>query len=218
MRFALFLIAACGLSAGAWALFGIQFAAVGALLAVLGRMALDHWRGRRLLTALRADALEALPVRAGGMWGEIGQRTLRLLRDRENLLRQSDARLQEFLVALENSPNGVVLLDENARIEWCNQTAAGHFGFDAQRDQMQYIGNLVRDPAFAAYLASWNYSRDVVLAVQPHGRSPLKLSVQVHPYAAAVGCCSAATSQPWSRRKPCGATSWPTSRTRSAHR
>ena len=100
-------------------------------------MALDHLRGRRLLAALRSDALAALPVRAGGLWGEIGQRTLRLLHGRETALRQSEARLQEFLVALETSPNGVVLLDEQGRIEWCNQTAAGHFGFDSKRDLLQ---------------------------------------------------------------------------------
>ncbi|MEO7548323.1 MAG: phosphate regulon sensor histidine kinase PhoR [Ramlibacter sp.] len=183
LRFALFLIACCAAGAGAAALFGIEHAAAGVLAVVLARMALDHWRGRRLLAALRSDALAALPVRAGGLWGEIGQRTLRLLHGRETALRQSEARLQEFLIALETSPNGVVLLDEQGRIEWCNQTAAAHFGFDSKRDLLQAIGNLVRDPAFAAYLASWNYSRDVVLSVQGTGPAPLKLSVQAHPYA-----------------------------------
>src|SRR6185369_5788071 len=104
-------------------------------------------------------------------------------RDRHGEVRQAQARLEEFLIALENSPNGVVLLDENGRIEWCNHTAATHFGFDAQRDRLQYIGNLVRDPAFAAYMASWNYSRDVVLTMPRDASSPLKLSVQAHPYA-----------------------------------
>jgi two-component system phosphate regulon sensor histidine kinase PhoR len=117
------------------------------------------------------------------VWGEVAQRVSRLLRERDERLRQSQARLEEFLVALENSPNGVVLLDENGRIEWCNQTAALHFGFDAARDRLQYIGNLIRDPAFAAYMASWNYSRDVVLTMPRSGSSPLKLSVQAHPYA-----------------------------------
>ena len=110
-------------------------------------------------------------------------RLARNLRERDEELRASAARLEEFLVALENSPNGVVLLDENARIEWCNQTAATHFGFDAHRDRLQSIGNLVRDPAFAAYMASWHYSRDVVLTMPSAGSAPRKLSVQAHPYA-----------------------------------
>ena len=86
-------------------------------------------------------------------------------------------------MALDNSPNGVILLDENARIEWCNQTAAAHFGLDTTRDRQQYVGNLIRDPAFAGYMASWNYSRDVVLTLQTPSGAALRLSVQLHPYA-----------------------------------
>jgi two-component system phosphate regulon sensor histidine kinase PhoR len=110
-------------------------------------------------------------------------RLARALRDREGALRGSEARLGEFLVALQNSPNGVILLDERARIEWCNQTAADHFGLDTERDRQQYVGNLVRDPAFAAYMASWNYSREVVLSLDVPGAAPLRLSVQLHAYA-----------------------------------
>ena len=152
--------------------------AVAALVWAVGRA-----RSRRLLAALKLGASSALPTQAGGVWGELAQRVSRLLRERDDRLRESQSRLEEFLVALENSPNGVVLLDENGRIEWCNQTAAAHFGFDTQRDRLQHIGNLVRDPAFAAYMASWNYTRDVVLTVQPAGAAPLKLAVQAHPYA-----------------------------------
>jgi two-component system phosphate regulon sensor histidine kinase PhoR len=154
-----------------------------ALVLLVARWALDQARARRMLRALRQGAALALPVRAGGAWGEAAQRIAKLLRERDERLRESQSRLEEFLVALENSPNGVVLLDENGRIEWCNQTAASHFGFDAVRDRLQHIGNLVRDPAFAGYMASWNYTRDVVLTMPVAGSSPRKLSVQAHPYA-----------------------------------
>ncbi|MBI2768568.1 MAG: phosphate regulon sensor histidine kinase PhoR [Burkholderiales bacterium] len=154
-----------------------------AAVVLLVRWLLDARRARQVLAALRKDTLQALPQRAGGPWGELSQRIVRLLREREARLAQSDSRLQEFLIALEDSPNGVVLLDDQGRIEWCNQTAARHFGFDARRDLLQYIGNLVRDPEFAAYMASWNYSRDVVLTVAVEASAPLKLAVQAHPYA-----------------------------------
>ncbi len=176
------LLAALAAAAAAW-LWGLQFAAIAALAVVLLRLLLDQRRARQLLSALRTDTLHALPQRAGAPWGELSQRIVRLLRERESRLSQSEARLQQFLVALEDSPNGVVLLDDKGRIEWCNQTAARHFGFDARRDLLQYIGNLVRDPAFAAYMASWNYSRDVVLTVAADASVPLRLSVQAHPYA-----------------------------------
>ena len=162
----------------------VSVALLAALVVILvARWAFEHGRARRLLAALRHGGANALPTRASGVWGDVAQRVSKLLRDRDDRLRESQARLEEFLVALENSPNGVVLLDENGRIEWCNQTAATHFGFDAHGDRLQYIGNLVRDPAFAGYMASWNYTRDVVLTMSVPGSAPLKLSVQAHPYA-----------------------------------
>jgi two-component system phosphate regulon sensor histidine kinase PhoR len=77
----------------------------------------------------------------------------------------------------------VVLLDPQGRIEWCNQTAADHFGFDLQRDLMQQVTNLVRDPSFAAFYSGGSDTRDVVI---PGPRSapsrPVKLSLYLHPY------------------------------------
>jgi two-component system phosphate regulon sensor histidine kinase PhoR len=140
------------------------------------------WWSLLLPTAIALAALALMQWRVRRLKRE-SARVARALRDREQDLRRSEARLEEFLVALENSPNGVILLDEHACIEWCNQTAAGHFGLDTSRDRLQYVGNLIRDPAFAAYMASWNYSRDIVLTLHPAAGAPLRLSVQLHPYA-----------------------------------
>jgi two-component system phosphate regulon sensor histidine kinase PhoR len=96
---------------------------------------------------------------------------------------ESDRRLRDFLAALQASPNGVVLLDADTRIEWFNQTAAGHFGLDVRRDLQQHIVNLVRDPAFAAYLAVRNFMQDVAMPGRDSSSSkPVKLSVHLHPY------------------------------------
>jgi len=95
----------------------------------------------------------------------------------------AETRLQEFLAAIQASPNGVVLLDPQGRIEWCNDIAATHFGFDAQRDLQQQIGNLVRDPAFTTYALEPDPVRGVVILGRGGdvGR-PLRLSVHLHPY------------------------------------
>ncbi len=162
---------------------GAAWGAPAACAMLVLRLVLDARSGGRLIEALRRDALSEVMSRGGGTWGEVAHRLSKLLRQREERQRQSEERLQEFLVALENSPNGVVLLDEQGRIEWCNQTAAQHFGFDAKRDRMQHVTHLVRDPAFSGYLASWNYSREIVLPVMVPGSAPLKLAVQAHPYA-----------------------------------
>ena len=167
--------------------FDLNFAASGAWLGALLWLLLDAWRAARLLRLLRGDAA-ALPTRGPGVWGELAERMRHQLRAREQRIGQAEARLGEFLAAIQASPHGVVLLDDQGRIEWCNQTVAAQFGIDAERDRLQHLGNLVRDPAFVAYLASWNYSREVVIdapasrAPAGHG-APLRLSVQVHPYA-----------------------------------
>jgi len=118
-----------------------------------------------------------------GIWNEVFSRSRRLLRDRDRLLAESPRRLQDFLSAFQVSPNGVVLLDSQSRIEWCNQTATHHFGIMAQRDLAQVIGNLVRDPGFIAYLSSRDYQRSVTMPGRETSSSrPVLLSVQLHPY------------------------------------
>ncbi|WP_332774687.1 phosphate regulon sensor histidine kinase PhoR [Polaromonas sp.] len=144
----------------------------------------------RLLRWLREEQSNETPIGATGVapvmrgvWGEVADRTRRILRSRDRQYQESQSRLDELLAALQASPNGVVLLDAQGRIEWCNQTASQHFGFDAKRDVLQHIANLVRDPAFTAYLASEQFSQDVVIpgSFSTPAR-PVKLSVHVHAY------------------------------------
>ncbi|MEI8155720.1 MAG: phosphate regulon sensor histidine kinase PhoR [Burkholderiales bacterium] len=144
--------------------------------------AMDCMRGLRLLRWLREGASADLSL-GNGLWGEAHDRVRRMLRAGSLLAVESDNRLEDFLAALQASPNGVVLLDSEARIEWFNQTAAGHFGFDPQRDMLQHIGNLVRDPGFAAYLTARNFLHDITMPGRENNASkPVKLSVHLHPY------------------------------------
>ncbi len=167
-------------------IFGSHAVGWGAWCGAALWVALDTWRAQRLMKVLRTDPA-GLSSRGAGIWGELADRIRKLLREREQQTNLAKERLQEFLAAIQASPNGVILLDEQGRIEWCNQTAAGQFGIDAERDMLQHLANLVRDPAFVAYLASWNYSRDVVIDATHarHGPAnhPVRVSVQVHPYA-----------------------------------
>ena len=157
-------------------------AALGAAVAAWVWFVLDMWRGGRMLRWLRqGDVQRGLELY--GLWGEAVERVRRLVRQQQDLVRESDKRLQDILGALQASPNGVVLLDEEGRIEWCNDTAAEHIGFDPQRDALQSIRNLVRDPEFNAYLAEHDYARDVVLEGRGSTPSrPVRVSVHVHTY------------------------------------
>ncbi|MFD0668588.1 phosphate regulon sensor histidine kinase PhoR [Ramlibacter sp. MAHUQ-53] len=169
------------------ALVGIELAhawgaAAAVTLAAVAWFTQDLWRGARVVRWLRRTE-ELEPPRMRGLWGEIIERARRALRAREQATADAQARLQHFLEAIQASPNGVVLLDAEGRIEWCNQTAALHFGFDAQRDVAQLVGNLVRDPAFTAYMAVGDFTRDVVIPGRDNTPSrPSRLSVRLHPY------------------------------------
>ncbi len=125
--------------------------ALGAAAGAAVVVAVDGLRAWRLIRWLRGD--HAVPAPRGhGLWGEIGYRIDRALRQRERALADQRDRLAQFLNAIEASPNGVLLIDGNDQIEWCNRTAASHFGLDPQRDRLQRVTNLVRAPAFVAYL------------------------------------------------------------------
>ncbi len=165
-----------------WWLGGLAGALAGLAVGSLLWFLQDLWRGIKVARWLRRDdAGQDLAMR--GLWGEVADRARRALRSREQQALDSQRRLQDFLAAIQASPNGVVLLDAQGRIEWCNQTAAAQLGIDAQRDMLQLIGNLVRDPGFAAYHAARDYRRDVVVTGRESTSArPVRISVQLHPY------------------------------------
>ena len=173
---------AAGGMAGLW-LAGAWGCVAGVALGAATWFVSDLASGLRVTRWLRRLDDGREPPRLWGLWGEVVERARRALRGREADTANAQTRLREFLAAIQASPNGVVLLDADGRIEWCNQTAAQHFAFDPDRDLLQLVGNLVRDPAFTAYLAAGDYARDVVIAARGSSpMRPMRVSVQLHPY------------------------------------
>ncbi len=163
-------------------MFLIELFVALAAIVMIAYIALQYSRAIHLLHWLRAGAADEAPE-LSGCWGEIADRTRRLLRAQHRQAQESDQRLQDFLAALQVSPNGVVLLDAETGMEWFNHTAARHFGFDSQRDTSQHIGNLVRDPLFTAYLAGRDFQHELILQGRDHTDThPVKLALQLHPY------------------------------------
>ncbi|MBC7733151.1 MAG: phosphate regulon sensor histidine kinase PhoR [Bacteriovorax sp.] len=138
----------------------------------------DTLRGFRLIDWLRGPQESSVP-RDVGLWGELGYRIERSIRLRDQSAAVERNRLTQFLSAMEASPNGVMLLDAGDQIEWCNSLAADHFGLDPQRDRRQPVTNLVRAPAFVAYLQAADFDKAVQFPDPPGRRS---LSVQVRTY------------------------------------
>ena len=157
-----------------WSLLG---GAAGALLL----LALDDLRGHRLMAWLRGPLSGQAP-RDTGFWGEMAYRIERLLRARDQAIDQEQHRLAQFLSAIEASPNGVMMLDANDQIDWCNSVAADHFGLDPVRDRRQRVTNLVRDPAFVAYLQDGVFDAAVNFISPNPATGRHLLSVLVRPY------------------------------------
>jgi len=139
---------------------------------------IDTLRGYRLIHWLSGTQENPAP-RDTGFWGEIGYRVERSIRSREKGMELEQTRLAQFLSAMEASPNGVLLLDEGDQITWCNSIAADHFGLDPTRDRRQRVTNLVRAPAFVAYLQAGEFGEPVLIP-EPRGRGTL--SILVRPY------------------------------------
>lgn len=170
-----------------WAVMGDEqpkslYLLSGAMVGGLLWMTFDAWRGYRVRSWLRHGDLTLAP-QISGWWGVLADRARKLLRDRERSLADSEQRLKDFLSAIQSSPNGVVMLDANAQIEWCNQTAATHLGIHPERDVMQRVGNLLRDPVFTAYMSVDHAGEPVVMTGSRHRVDrPVLISVQRHRY------------------------------------
>jgi len=144
--------------------------------------ALDAWRGQRFLYWLQKSGKEPVPY-TWGLWGEVTDRAWRMRRDSDRKLVLSEQRLNDFLAAIQASPNGVLLLDQEGKIEWANQTVAQHLGIDVVRDHMQVLTNLLRGPEFLKYQAQADFSQDVVIAGRDDKpQRPVRIAVRLHPY------------------------------------
>ncbi len=147
---------------------------VGAAIGVSAAFAVDALRVARLMRWLRSTSPEATAPRSPGFWGELGYRLERSLRARDRAFAAERQRLDDFLSAIEASPNGVMLLDDQDRIGWCNRAAALQFGLDARRDEGQAVTNLVRAPAFVQHLQHADWQQPVTVVVRG-GEATLQL-------------------------------------------
>lgn len=169
-------------AAWGWSRSSVPWSVAGALLGALAWGIHDSIRAGRLLQWLNQGDVTSTP-NLKGVWGELLDRNRKIFKKLEKKAQSSDARLDDFLSAIQASPNGVVLLDAQGAIEWSNLTAAGHLGFDAQRDLGQSVRNMVRAPAFVAYLAGGDFSHEIQIdGPGPRPSQPNRISLQIHPY------------------------------------
>lgn len=164
-----------GLGGSGW------WGALAAALAALLWLAWDNTRRLRVITWLRGTLQE--PIDMGGFEGEIMERVYKRFVGQQALAAEHAGRLQEFLQAIEASPNGITLLLGDGRIEWCNPAAMEHFGIDLQRDRLQYVQNLVRHPTFAEHFRAGQFDTEIEIEVGAAlGRGETMLVLRVRAY------------------------------------
>ena len=167
--------AAVGYRAGRWLGWPEFGTALGVATSVAMSVLADGLRAQRLIAWLRSGLGHAAP-RDPGFWGETAYRIERALRLRDDAFIHEQQRFQQFMSAIEASPNGVLLIGATDQIEWLNRMAANHFALDPVRDRLQRVTNLVRAPSFVAYLQTGNFEQPVIFP-SPAGDSTLSVIV-----------------------------------------
>ena len=164
-----------GRLADGWA---AAFALAGAV--VLFAFAYHAWKLAQLYAWLSSDHSAASVPDGEGIWGEVLTDLYRLLRQarvNQQALGDSLARFQQAAAAL---PDGVVMLDNENNIVWCNPMAEAHWRIAQDSDRMQTITYFIRYPEFIAYLAARNFNAPLTLKLNRGGSDDdMTLSLQL---------------------------------------
>jgi len=134
----------------------------------------------RLDSYVQSDTLEIMPLRSG-FWEDSFFKLQRLVKNLKQKMRGIEQQHNHFIEAFQASPNGIVMLDQDDQIEWCNSIAERFFGLIFKRDVMQRINFLIRRPEFVQYLSKRNF--DEPLLMERMGPdSTLSLMLQAFPF------------------------------------
>ena len=117
----------------------------------------------------------------GPAWSEIFFRLQRIITGLRKDIELIERQHKRFIEAFQASPNGIVMLDDQDQIEWCNAIAEQFLGLQFKRDALQRIHYIVRKPEFVQYMMSRQYEEPVVLE-KMGSASSLILRLQVFPY------------------------------------
>ena len=169
MLVALILWAASGLETALGFLAGIQ------AFVMLRRL----WQEYRLSRWLE-NPDEVTPPDATGTWGDIFYRLEKLQRRQRASRSELTTALEQFEHAAEAVPDGMVILNGNEQIEWCNPASRKYMGLDCERDRGQFVRYLMRQAHFLDFLDAADYSRRLVCK-SPINRE-VSLSMQLVPF------------------------------------
>ena len=130
---------------------------------------------------LQADEIENLPL-AFGYLEDVFFRLQRAARSSKKRIADIERQHQRFIEAFQASPNGIVMLDNQDQIEWCNSIAERFFGLSFKRDALQRINYILRNPDFIQYLSARRFEEPLLIE-KMGSASNLSLLLQIFPFA-----------------------------------
>jgi len=149
------------------------------LFLILGASAYFGWQFLRLNTFVRWLQRGRLskPPSLPGVWGELCYLVYRFHergRKKQRRLRELLQRYQATAAAL---PDAALVLGRDHTIQWLNEAACQLLALSPGRDIGQRIDNLLRHPAFVAYLHGSDFSEPLVLSSLVREDSVLQLHI-----------------------------------------
>jgi len=161
-------------------MWGAQWAVITSVVLMSIPLVYSYLNLARLLKNIQSDTIESMPL-PSGFWEEIFFKLQRLVKSLKQKMRIIEQQHEHFIEAFQASPNGIMMLDEQDQIEWCNAIAERFFGLNYKRDVMQRINFLIRRPEFIQYLSRRNFEEPLLLdRMGPD--SSLSLLVQAFPF------------------------------------
>ena len=128
----------------------------------------------------RAPVVDA-GLEGQGAWDGVFGRLYRHEKELRGQIAERDHRIEMLVAAVQALTDGVVLLDQQNHILFCNTTAEDQLGLLARTDRGQPVVNLVRQPEFVAYLQGADFTRP--LNMRSERNDERVLSIYVIPYA-----------------------------------
>ncbi|MBF7071935.1 phosphate regulon sensor histidine kinase PhoR [Glaciecola sp. MH2013] len=109
------------------------------------------------LTKWLWESRKMSPPSAPGVWEHVYEGIYHLQRRNRNKRRNLGELVKRFREGSEALPDAVVVVDDEARIVWCNRHARIEMGFKWPDDNGRRIDNLIRHPDFINYFHSGDY-------------------------------------------------------------
>lgn len=162
-----------------WGMFSTTVALLFMLFLLLTVMAYRAFQLFKMGMWLQDARLETIPE-ADGIWDDVFSQLYKMVKKHNQTKHDLAEELQHIELATSALPEGVAILNDDNRIEWCNPLAQQHFDLDAKRDIMQDISYLVRQPEFIKYIRQFNPVEPLVM--RPARHEEMILSIKLIPY------------------------------------